>query len=317
MKEVILFLIGIVLLIFGADFLIKGASSLAKKFKLRTWVVGITIVAFGTTMPELMVTLFSAASDAPQIALGNIIGSNISNILLILGIMATIGKVRQKKSVSKIELPFAFLAPLVLIILSTRFFTTTKDAYLSRLDGIILLIFLGVFFYYIVRQRKYYKGKMEEAQILERKTMAIIAMIIVGSISLYFGGRLVVDGAIFIAKSLGWSQFLISATIIAVGTSIPELAVGITAVIKHEVGISIGNILGANTLNIFWTLGLGSILRPLLVPQFISFDITISIIATGLFAFFLLRGEPELDRRHGIAFLLLYVLYIGTLIIRG
>jgi len=315
------FIGGIILLIMGANYLVEGASSLAKRLGVSTIIIGLTIVAFGTSMPELVVNIVAASRGATEVAFGNIIGSNISNILLVLGITAIITNVSIKRNTTWKEIPFALLSVIVLFVVANKFMIEGIEIFfITRIDGIIMLLFFSIFIYYAFMMAKASKERVEadEIQIKKRNIFLILLMIIGGLIGLYFGGELTVNGAVFIAEQFGLSQFLISATIIAIGTSLPELVTSVIAAFKKNIDLAVGNVIGSNIFNIFWILGVTSIINPVPVPNFINFDILFLAISTILlFTFIFIGGKRELDRKEGTFFIILYLAYIIFLIIRG
>lgn len=317
----VLFAIGIALLIKGADFLVNGASSLAKRFGVPTLVIGLTIVAFGTSMPELIVNIISAIKGTTEVAFGNVIGSNISNTLLILGAMAIIYSLKVERSTIWKEIPFAFLAVLVLLIVSNDFIIDKVSVFsLTRVDGLVMICFFVIFLYYAFELARRNKAQLEseKIKIKTHKGHTIFFMIVAGLAGLFLGGKWTVEGAVYIAQQLGLSQFLISATIVAIGTSLPELVTSIAAALKKEVGLAVGNIVGSNIFNIFWILGITSIIAPVTIPGFINVDILFLVFVTFLLFFFMFIGRKhELQRWQGIAFVILYIGYIAFLIIRG
>lgn len=321
MIEYILFFIGIALLIKGADFLVDGASSLAARMHIPTIIIGLTIVAFGTTAPELVVNVMAALKGTPQVGFGNIIGSNIANILLVLGVTALIFPIKVERTAIWKEIPVALLAVIVLFIVSNYVIIDKIDMNtITRASGLILLCFFGIFIYYSIEVFRQNKKKLEKREIgvEHRPTIPIALMIIGGLVALFIGGKWTVDGAVFIAQQVGLSQFLISATVIAIGTSLPELATGITAARKQQTGIAVGNVAGANIYNIFWILGITALIAPVAVPSFINTDIMIMGAATLLLLAFIFIGKHrEIERWQGGIFIGLYVAYIVFLIMRG
>jgi cation:H+ antiporter len=315
--------IGILFLIVGAKLIVGGSSSLAKKFRVSTLVIGLTIVAFGTSLPELVVNVFAALEGSSGVAFGNVIGSNIANILLVLGIVVVITPVKVRYSTTWKEIPFSFLAIFVLFILSNYFFFKNPGGYfLTRASGIILLCFFGAFMYYVVestlKHKNQSKKKEHELEIPKHNNLTIAIMIILGLVGLYFGGRWVVEGAVFIAQQFGLSEFLISATIIAVGTSLPELVTGITAALKGDIDLAVGNSIGSNIFNIFWILGLTALIAPVLIPTFINFDIFFLMgITVLLFLFMFIGKKRELGRFKGITMIILYISYLVIIATRG
>jgi len=321
MLEVILFFVGIALLIKSADFLVEGSSSFAKKLGVPTLMIGLTIVAFGTSMPELIVNIIAAIKGSTEVAFGNIIGSNIANILLVLGLTAIICPIKIQHSTVWKEIPFALLAVIVLFVVSNHVLIDKINvSSLTRVGGIIMLCFFIIFIYYAVELAKRNKAQLEDKKmkIVKRKNFAIVLMILGGLVGLYLGGKWTVEGAIFIAQQLGLSEFLISATIIAVGTSLPELITGITAAKKKDVDLAVGNVVGSNIFNIFWILGITSIIAPIIIPAFINIDIIILMAVTFLLFLFLFIGKRhELERWQGFIFIALYLAYLAFIGIRG
>jgi cation:H+ antiporter len=317
----ILFIIGIGLLLKGADYLVEGSSSLAKKLRIPTLVIGLTIVAFGTSAPELVVNIVSALNGAADVSFGNILGSNMANLLLILGISAVIINLKVQRSTIWKEIPLSFLAVLLLLFfLIMPLLGDSNNKYLSRIDGGILILFFIIFLIYTFNLARKNKNQMssKELEIKTHSNLIIFIMIIVGLAGLYFGGQWVVNGAVYAARQLGLSEFLISATIIAIGTSLPELITSIVAAKKGNADLAIGNVVGSNIFNILWILGLTAIITPIKFPAGILFDIIALLIATALFFLFMFIGKKhELERWQGVIFILLYLAYIYYLIIRG
>jgi cation:H+ antiporter len=320
MLEYILFVLGFAFLLKGADYLIRGSSALAEKFCVPKLLVGLTIVSFGTSMPELIVNIMASIEGAGDIALGTIIGSNLSNILLILGITAILYPPKIQHSTVWKEIPFSLLAVVVLFILANDFLIDGVSTFdLTRTDGLILLSFFAIFMYYLVGMFKNNNNtKKVQKNVVKEKNGKIALMIVLGLIGLYFGGRWIVDGAVFIAKNFGLSEFLISATIISLGTSLPELITSITAAMKKNVDIAVGNIVGSNIFNIFLVLGISSTINPLPIPSFINPDIIfLTLITALLFAFMFVQNKHKLDRNQATLFILLYLGYVAFVIMRG
>jgi len=317
----LLLALGILFLVKGASFLVDGSSSLAKKLGVPSLVIGLTIVAFGTSMPELLVNIFAALDGSGGVALGNIIGSNISNILLVLGLTALFFPVKIQKRTVRKGIPFVILAAIVLLVVANDLVIgglSTQS--LTRSDGIIMLLFFAIFIYYAYESARNKKEELEDKKIevKKREHKNSIFLILIGIIGLYFGGQLTVDSAITIAQQLGLSEFLISATIIAIGTSLPELVTSITAAKKKDMDLAVGNIVGSNIFNVFWILGVTTLIAPITIPSFINPDLIFMILVSMLLFFFMFIGRKnEIDRGKGIVFISLYVLYIIFLIIRG
>ena len=321
MLTYILFVAGILFLIKGADYLVEGASSLAKKLGMPTLVIGLTIVAFGTSMPELVVNIVSALRGANNVAFGNIIGSNIANIFLILGITAIIRPIKVQHSTVWKEIPFSLLAVFVLLVFSNIFYTDAIQINtLLRSEGIILLLFFVIFGYYVYGLVKQNASNLEDdkTKVVVYKKSTTTFMILGGLVGLYFGGEWTVNGAVAIAKLFNLSEFFISATIIAVGTSLPELVTSVIAARKGDSDLAVGNVVGSNIFNIFWILGVTAIIAPLAFPISATLDLLVLMIATVLlFVFIFIGRKHHIDRWQGILFVFLYALYIGMLVYRG
>lgn len=321
LEQIVLLVVGIFLLIKGADYTVEGSSSLARKWGIPTIVIGMTIVAFGTSMPELIVNILAALRGSTEIAFGNIIGSNIANILLVLGMASLIYPIKVESSTIRKEIPFAILAVAVLFIISNHVLLDGIDiTILTRVSGLVLLCFFAIFIYYAMEMAKKSKKKIEsdELSIERRSGLLNASMIIGGIVGLFLGGQWTVNSAIEIARNIGLSEFLISATIIGIGTSLPELVTGIEAARKKEPSIIVGNTVGSNIFNIFWILGVTAIISPIVIPGFINTDIMIlGGVSILLFLFVSLDKHHQLKRWQGIVFLTLYIGYLLFLGIRG
>src|SRR3989344_3762698 len=321
MIEYILFIIGFIFLLKGADDLVEGSASIARKFRISKLVVGLTIVSFGTSLPELVVNITSSIKGDASIAIGTIIGSNLANILLILGISAIINPIKVHYSTIRREIPYSLVAAIILLLLSNGFFNGTESA-LSRIDGIILLVFFITFIYYIYDMAKKTRVPIEIEKAVEKKTIehsnAKNALKIFSGLALlYFGGEWVVNGAVAIAKLSNISEYVISATIIAFGTSLPEFMTSIVAIKKREDDIFVGNIVGSNIFNIFFVLAISMIILPISIGKYAKIDMIILIFATLLlFGFLYLDKKQTLAKREGIFLILTYVAYVAYLILR-
>lgn len=316
--NVILFFLGFVLLIKGADLLVSGASSLARRLGVSSLVIGLTIVAFGTSAPELTVNLLASIQGNTDIAVGNIIGSNIANILLILGISAVIYPLTIQPGTVWREIPFALLAVLVVGIMANDvLFDGATTSSLTRIDGLVLISFFIIFLYYIFSSTNSSQNTNEDAPVVFSKSRSV-AMIVGGLLGLVIGGKWIVDGAVAFALQLGINEALIGLTIVAVGTSLPELATSAVAAYKKNVDIAVGNVVGSNIFNIFWILGASSIITPLPFSNQLSADVLVVIGATLLLFLALFVGKRHvLERSQGALFIVLYVAYIVFLIIRS
>jgi len=313
MLTYILFIVGFVILITGANFLVNGASSIAKRLKVSSLLIGLTVVSFGTSAPELIINLFASSTGNSELAIGNILGSNISNILLILGITSIICPIAIKSRVIRREIPLSLLAALLLGVLANDAIFSQNPSVISRNDSIILLSFFTLFFFYTLFISKV-KNEKKTKQVSGFKSILFIAL---GLIGLGFGGKWIVEGAVQIADVLGLSQSFIGLTILALGTSLPELATSAVAACKKNAGIAIGNIIGSNIFNILWIIGLSSLVKPLpFLPQS-NIDLGMVILSSLALLAFMFTGQKKLlERRQGLLFILIYILYIISLIVR-
>lgn len=311
--QISLLVLGFVLLIKGADWLVNGATALAKKHQVSDLAIGLTIVAFGTSMPELVVNAFAAFENHPDIVYGNIIGSNNFNLFMILGIAGLITPLVVQSSTVWKEIPFSLAAALVLFVLANDFWA--DSGILSRFDGLILLVFFAGFLIYVYKQLR--TGNIPETSttVVHYSNLKIWGFIVLGLALLVIGGRLVVDSAVDIASALGVSQTLIGLTIVAAGTSLPELATSVVAAIKKNNDIAVGNIIGSNIFNIFFILGVSSLIRPIPFSLRFNQDIYLLIFGTVLLFLTMFSGKKKkLDRWEAGLLLAMYVGYTVYLI---
>jgi len=309
---------GTALIIFGANWLVEGASAIAKKFGINDLVIGLTIVAFGTSAPELTVNIFSAIKGSADIATANVLGSNISNIFLIIGVAAVIYPIHIQDNTKWKEIPFSLLAIIILGVLANDILINKDSTNLiSRGDGIILLSFLIIFLIYTFGIAKKENSQIEPEEKIKKLPMWKASLfIIAGLTGLYFGGKYLVEGAVNIAKLLGMSQRVIGLTIIAIGTSLPELATSIVAARKKKPDIIIGNVIGSNIFNVFFILGTTATISPLPFNTEVNFDLIIAIFASILlFLTTMTFGKKVIVRTEGIILLMIYVSYITYSII--
>lgn len=319
MATYLLMLLGFVLLIKGADFLVDGASSIAKKLKVSGLVIGLTIVAFGTSTPELTVNIIAACRGVTEIAIGNIIGSNIFNILVILAISSLIFPLKVDRGTVWKEIPLTLLAAVLLGILANdRVIFKSSYSILSRIDGCILLLLFGFFMYYVLRVSKKDRNKYtDDASAKRFGWLKSSLLIIVGLSALFIGAAWVVKGAVAVASALGVSQSLVALTIVAAGTSLPELATSAVAAYKKNCDIAVGNIVGSNIFNIFMILGISSATRPLPFTSQTNVDIAVVILASLLLFIFMFTGKKRtLDRWEAVLFIIIYIAYVGFLLNR-
>ena len=313
----LLFVVGLYLLVKSADWIVDSSSSLAKKLGVSSLIIGLTVVAFGTSLPELFVNILATLKGAGEFSFGNIVGSNIANVLLILGVTALITNVKVKSSTVWREIPFALLAAFVFFVLTSKIFFGEGDIF-TRADGLILLSLFAMFIYYIYQMSRKDKKNIGLVKKVEVSNWRIGIMLVLGLVGIYFGGKWVVEGAVFIAGQFGLSEYLISATIVAFGTSLPELVICVFAALKKNMDIAVGNIIGSNIFNILWVFGIIPFIGVIKIPPFVGLDIGIMFLVTLLLFVFMFVGKRHgLSRKEGIIFLSLYVLYIVYLIIRG
>lgn len=316
----ILFVLGFVLLIKGADFLVDWSVSVAKKAKISSLVIGLTIVAFGTSMPELVVNLFASITWNSAIAIGNILGSNISNVFLILWVSAIIYPLVTKRNTVRKEIPLSLLAAVVIWLLANDFLIdgNTWFSWLTRIDGLILLAFFVLFMVYIFSIAKTKDIEVVE-QLDEKKKMSTwksILYILLWLVGLAVGGKWIVDWAVHIATILWVSQSMIWLTIVAIGTSLPELATSAMAAYKKQADIAIGNVIWSNIFNLFWVLWLSSVIRPLAFSDINNPDILMTIGASlFLFVVLFVGKKHVVQRRQGGMFVIIYISYIVFLIL--
>jgi cation:H+ antiporter len=317
MLTTILFLIlGLGVLILGAEFLVRGSASFARKMGISPIVIGLTVVAFGTSMPELVVNMYSAIEGTADIAIGNIVGSNIFNILGVLGISAIIAPLRIKQNTVWKEIPFAILAiVLVFIMGNDALFDKSDFSTITRTDGFSLISLFIVFMFYVFGLAKT-EGKAEEIKTYSFPISILLTLAGLGC--LFIGGKILVENAVILARIAGLSEALIGLTIVAVGTSLPELATSVVATIHKHYDIAVGNVVGSNIFNVFWILGLTSVILPLPINPLVNIDILICVSATVLLFLFMFVGYRHgLGRWQGISFVVLYILYLAYSIQKG
>ena len=310
-----LLIVGFVVLILGADWLVSGASGLAKRLNVPDLVIGLTVVAFGTSAPELMVNLMAAFNNESEIALTNILGSNTINTFIILGISALIYPIKSQKSSRQYEIPWSMFAGLIILVMGTECFGLCGgDAIISRLDGVVLLLIFSLFMYYTLKMAKNNTESQDEG-FLPMKIWKAVLLIAVGLVALVVGGKVIVINAVSIAQAFGVSQAVIGVTVVALGTSLPELATSAIAAFKKNPDLAIGNVIGSNIFNVFFVLGISAVIRPL--PSYSNLWIDASLAALGsllLLLFVSTNRHKELKRWQGAFFLACYGVYLVWLL---
>jgi len=317
MQEYVLLLSGLALLLAGAWTTVSSAGSLALSLGVSRLVVGLTVVAIGTSAPELIVSLASAWRGAADMALGNVMGSNLANTLLILGIAALFTPLALKKTMRRREIPFALLATLVLLVLANdTLISGVSGSYLVRGDGLALLGYFAIYMYYMFSHAA--EGEADPLSSPARSAPVAGLMLLAGLAALALGGHWLVTGAREVALTLGLSEALIGLTILAVGTSLPEMATSVTAAARGDADMAVGNVVGSNIFNILWILGLTATVTPLRYNTLLNVDMGLLLLATLLFFLFTFTGRRHrIDRPEGTCFLILYGAYTGFLILRG
>lgn len=314
MLSVVYLIIGFVLLVKGADFFVDGSSAIAKRLGIPSLIIGLTIVAFGTSAPEAAVSITASLTGQNEIAVGNVIGSNIFNLLFIVGLCAMIRPLSVHKSILSRDFPLSILGAVVLVICGLDvFFHEGSVNVVSRVEGLLLLCFFGVFIYATSMAALNDKQEKENgSDVLSwSKSFCYLGFGLAGII---IGGQLVVNGASSLASMLGLGKDLIALTIVAIGTSLPELVTSFVATRKGENDIAMGNVIGSNVFNIFFILGMSATLSPLTITNNTLIDISVLIIGSVIAYIFSRKGT--INKKSGIVMLLMYVAYTAYLLMR-
>ena len=319
--EIVFIILGFLFLIKGADFLVKSATSIAKKFGLSEMLIGLTIVAIGTSLPEIFITLTSALEGHSDLIIGNAIGSCICNFLLVIGITSLVKPIKLDKRIVKIHLPIVILAMVLLLFLGNinKFIEIQTNA---RWQGIALIVYTVLYILYTIYEEKKAKNTKivkeirDEVESMELySSYKIIIYMILGILGLKFGSDFVVDNSILIAQELGLSERFIGMTIVAIGTSLPEIITGIVVARKDESDLLLGNVTGSNILNLCLLIGLGAIVNPLIFATNFNNSLIILIIITILLQLMVtINKRSELDRKRGFLLVMLYMMYILIMI---
>ena len=305
--------IGFFLLIKGADILIDGAVSIARRLNISDLVIGMTVVAFGTSAPELFVNITAVMRGNSDLAIGNILGSNIANTLLVLGVASVIRPLAVTKGTVWREIPFSLLAAIVFAFLANdQFFDQNNSSIISRTDGLVLLCFFSVFIYYAFTTTNGSESIADQVPAKTHGPLSAILLLIGGLIGLSLGGRWIVGSAVTIASQIGLSESVVGLSVVAVGTSLPELATSTMAAYKGRANIAVGNIVGSNIFNIFFVLGITASIKPLPFNKENNIDVSMTIF-TGLLLFiFMFSGKKaRVDRWEGALAVALYAAYIA------
>lgn len=305
--EYLLLIVGFVLLVKGADFFVDGASSIAAKLKIPSLIIGLTVVSIGTSLPEAAVSISASLGGNNGISLGNVIGSNIFNLLVVVGISSAILPIFTDRDILKRDLPFSIAITGVLCVL-------LLDGDLSRLDAIILLVLLAVYLFILIRSAL--KNRTEADETKELSWFKSLLFTVLGAAAIIFGGDLVVDNATIIAINLGMGETLVGLTIVAFGTSLPELVTSILAAKKGDSGIAIGNVVGSNIFNILFILGMAGVISPMSADSVFFIDTGILIVAS-LIMFVFAFTKRKINRIEGLISLLMYAAYMAYIIMRA
>lgn len=317
---VFLVIIGLALILIGANFLTEGASDLAKRMRVSEFVIGLTIVAMGTSMPEFVVSFMSALEGNADIAVGNIVGSNLFNVLFILGVTALLVPLRYTRDNLKKDIPFGILGSVVLfIVASDTLIEGTATNTISRSEGILMLGFFAVFMIYTIysAQGPRHNRRKKEPFRIKRPLWLSLLMVAGGLGGLIYGGDLFLDNAVLLAERMGISQSVIAVTLLAGGTSLPELSASLVSALKKKPGMALGNVIGSNIFNIFFILGASATVSPLTTGGIIPADMLAVVGSSVLLALcaYLFR-KAAIDRTEAVIFLLIYVAYIYWLLHR-
>lgn len=327
-NDILMIILGFVLLVVGADMLVKGASNIAKKFHIPEMLIGLTIVAIGTSAPELIITITSTQSSSTDLIIGNAIGSNLCNLLFILGLMAVIRPVKIDKEARNFHIPIAFLASTVILLMGLGILGNSTQ-YINQIEGFFLIILFIVYFSYpIIKEfediiNSYKKEKLERQNSSnknsKKKKINIpfsLLLIVVGVFLLKYGGDFVVDSATNIALYFNISERVIGLTVVAIGTALPELVTSIFAVIRKDTDIAVGNLVGSCVLNLFLILGIGAMITPLeFTPDFIQNLILLCSMTLVLLLFNFMGKRDTITRPKGLVLLGVFALYMVSLFV--
>ena len=317
---ILMIILGLILLILGADLLVKGSSSIAKKFHIPEILVGLTIVAIGTSAPELIITITSAQNSMSDLIIGNAIGSNLCNILLILGLMAVISPIKIDKDARKFHIPIALLSTVIILLMGLGILGS-NTAFINRKEGIFLVLLFVIYFAYpIIKEFEdiliSIKNNTNNTELKKINPFSCIIFIILGIILLKYGGDLVVDYSTIIAEAFNISERVIGLTIVAIGTALPELVTSLVSIIKKDTDLAVGNLLGSCVLNLLLILGIGAIITPLeFTPEFIQNLILLCFCTFAIWSFNFIGTKNTITRFKGFILLIIFALYMISLFI--
>ena len=309
MVNILVLAIGFILLVKGADYFVNGASEVSKKLKVPSLIIGLTIVAFGTSAPEASVSIAAAISKNNDLSIGNIVGSNIFNLLIVLGVSLLFSKIHLKKEMIRRDFSFIILSSVLLLLFSLK---VNNNLILSLVEGIILLV---IFIGYVILNIKSSKDNKTEIPSTNTKLIFNLLFLIGGLLAIIFGGRLVTNSAVELAKMIGITENLIGLTIVGIGTSLPELITSIVANKKGEKDIAIGNVIGSNIFNILFILGASAVISPLTVNVISLYDMVILLVISIVFVIYS-SIKKELGKKEGIIMILTYIAYMIYIILR-
>ena len=312
--DILLLLLGLTLILGGANYLTDGASALAQRLRMPEFLIGLTIVAIGTSMPEMVVSVLSSINGQSDMAIGNVVGSNIFNVFVVLGVCSIIHPIAFTKENIRFDIPVCVLVSALLILMASDTFIGWSDANtIARLDGTIMLVLYIGLMIWTIRMAK--RPEKDENAPKPMAWWLTIVMIVGGLCGLIFGGNLFLDSATNIARSLGVSESVIAITLVAGGTSLPELASSVVSLIKGKADMALGNVIGSNIANILLILGLSATITPLSLGGITPFDLMMVVLSAMLvFATSITFRRNRLDRPEGVIFLVIYALYIYRLI---
>lgn len=312
--NILLIILGIAMVLFGADRLTEGASELARRMRMSEMVIGLTVVAFGTSMPEFVISLNSALKGSTDLAVGNVVGSNIFNTLLIVGVAAMVTPITIKKETVKRDCPFGLFASVVLLILCIdRLSPVIRGNHISRIDGISLLVMFAAFMYLTLKGAKNADSIDTSSQQKPTSLWLSIVYFLGGLGLLIWGSDIFVDAAVGVAKALNVSESVIGLTIVAFGTSLPELATSVVAAKKGKSEMAIGNVVGSNVFNILWILGCTAVVCPLTIHGINIIDLAMMIVSITMFWLFSYT-RYKIERWEGLMLTLVFVAYVAFLI---